>query len=110
MTETEKDVEPFDRHNPRSGITCPWNRDDQGPAGRRIHCLIYKNHEDFSNEAAGYGDPPFCAKHCQHGRNPQARRRSQEIRDRFRGQMPAWFKATVNPPEFMFPVRGRKVR
>lgn len=114
MAEDEKDEQPSDpeRHgNPRSGIICPWNKDDTGPAKERIHCLVWRNWEDFSGEfASDHSDPVFCTRHCQYGRNPEARRRSVEIRARYSGKMPAWFKAMTQPPDWMFPVRGRKVR
>ncbi len=117
MTEADKDPEegrpliqviPGLDVPPRSGILCPWNRDDQGPAGEAILCQVWKDWEDFV-EWGSDENHRFCRVHCQRGRNPVVRRRDREIRDRRKGRMPAWFKATIRPPEFMFPRRGRRL-
>ncbi len=120
MTETEKDEQPFDGPNPDAGIICPWNKDDQGPAGMRIHCLIWKNWDDFLEWSAEAG---YCRPICHFGRNPEATRRSKEIRARYAGEMPAWqrvmpkaepmFHPAVKdagpPKDYQKPKRGRKI-
>ena len=84
------------------GIICPWNRDDHGPAKQRIHCMVWKDWQDFDDWAAE-GDHYFCRVLCQYGRNPETARRNRRIRERYRGRMPPWFRA-MPPPE-----AGRRV-
>ncbi len=121
MTETEKDDFPSDLV-PRTGIVCPWNKRDDGPAGMRIQCVVYKNWDTFL-EWGSDDQHDFCRRLCEYGRNPQYARRADEIKLRQRGGIPGWQKqlpttdpiryhpsVKVKPPrDFQFPVRGRKV-
>lgn len=122
MTETERHDEPFDVGNPNAGIICPWNQNDKGPAKMRVHCLVWKNKEDF-DEWASEGNNYFCRVHCMYGRNPEATRWSREQHERGRGINPAWVEAMqpaapisfhpsvkANPPmDYQAPKRGRKI-
>lgn len=51
----------------QGGIICPANRDDQGPAKQRIHCLIWKDMPDFWENSEASGWPTFCSKICHYG-------------------------------------------
>ncbi len=107
----------------KHGILCPWNKNDEGPGGRPLHCLVYDDWEAFLESADASGQPVFCRRHCQHGRNPQARIAARETQERRRGIEPAWQKVmgTTDPPfhpsvkavgppkKFQWPNRGKKV-
>ncbi len=105
----QRDEEPEDvPAMGESGILCPWNRDDTGPAKLPLWCKVWKNMDDF-NDWSGGQSHQFCRVHCKYGHNPEYMKRVRERLDRLRGKAPAWLKNMMTPPAFMQPARGRRL-
>lgn len=98
------------RGDPNRGVLCPFGA--LNPQGSREWCKVWKNMDDF-NDWGSEGNFLVCHQLCGDGRNPEYARRTREIRDRYAGQMPAWFRQMNGNdpvPRIARPVRGRRVR
>lgn len=94
--------------NPDAGIICPFNQDEHGPAGIRIHCGVFHNLDDY-NEFGSEGHFRFCEQLCQRGRNPEQANRRRQIRDRYFA-IPAWLRPLPEAvPSYMKSVIGRRL-
>ncbi len=59
------------------GIGCPWNKDETGPAKQRVHCLVWRNWDDF-NDNAGENNFNYCRKICGYGHTEASKRHNAE--------------------------------
>lgn len=94
------------------GIQCPWNKNEHGPAHKKLWCLVFHDDNDFASKAPENGFR-FCKQLCQYGRNPEYSRRVRDSQEKFKLRQLAArsFARKIDAMRSWIqkPIQGRKV-